>query len=208
MALRRLFPLAGIVFVALIVAVVLISGDTPTTDDSGQEVLDFYADHGTREQVLVFFFAAAIPFLVLFAGTLVDRTSAARSEGWSLARYFFLSGTVLLSAMLLVVAAIHFAIADAGDQGASPEAMEALVAVDGDLWPAFNAAFGVMMLGAAAVVLQRAPLPKWMGIAAAILGVALFIPYADFVALLLGLVWIIVASILLYVAKEPAPATT
>ncbi len=76
--------------------------------------------------------------------------------------------------------------------------------LDGDSWIAWNSAFGVMMLGAGATVLTTA-LPRWMGWVALALGVLLFIPYADFFALLVTLIWIIVTSVYLYrQGGEPA----
>jgi hypothetical protein len=59
--------------------------------------------------------------------------------------------------------------------------------LDGDSWIAWNSAFGVMMLGAGATVFTWA-LPRWMGWLAIALGVLLFIPFADFFALLVTMI--------------------
>jgi hypothetical protein len=54
------------------------------------------------------------------------------------------------------------------------------------------------MLAAAGAALTVARLlPRWLGWAALVLGVALFIPFADFFALLLTLIWILVVSVML-----------
>ena len=63
---------------------------------------------------------------------------------------------------------------------------------------AFNAGFGVMMLGAAGCLLTRAGSYRWLGWIAVVLGIALFIPFADFIALILTLIWILVVSVLLF----------
>jgi hypothetical protein len=68
-------------------------------------------------------------------------------------------------------------------------------------WAAFNAAFGVIMLGAAGSLLADGRGGRWLGWVALLLGIALFIPYADFIALLLTLIWIIVTSVLLFRAR-------
>jgi hypothetical protein len=68
-------------------------------------------------------------------------------------------------------------------------------------WVAFNAAFGVIMLGAAGSLLADGRGYRWLGWVALLLGIALFIPYADFIALLLTLIWIIVTSVLLFRAR-------
>jgi hypothetical protein len=69
--------------------------------------------------------------------------------------------------------------------------------LDAGSWVAWNGAFGVMMLGAAGCVITRARAHVWLGWAALVIGIALFIPFADFFALILMLVWIIVVSIIL-----------
>ena len=41
-------------------------------------------------------------------------------------------------------------------------------------------------------------MPRWLGWAALVLGILLFIPFADFIALLVTLVWILVVSVVLF----------
>ena len=62
----------------------------------------------------------------------------------------------------------------------------------------FNSGFGVMMIGAAGCLLPRTGLDRWLGWAALVLGIALFIPFADFIALLATGLWIVVRSVTLY----------
>ena len=68
-----------------------------------------------------------------------------------------------------------------------------------------------MLLGAAGLLLTETRLPTWLGWVALLLGIALFIPFADFFALVIALLWIIVASVLLYrgsTSTDHRPATT
>lgn len=58
-----------------------------------------------------------------------------------------------------------------------------------------------MMLGAAGSLLGTARGYRWLGWAALVLGIALFIPFADFFALLLTLIWIIVTSVMAFRLK-------
>jgi hypothetical protein len=64
-----------------------------------------------------------------------------------------LAGSALTSAVVLVAAVVQFALADGG---VSPVALEALNAIDGNFWVGFNAALGVMMVGAAGMLLAQA----------------------------------------------------
>ena len=59
-----------------------------------------------------------------------------------------------------------------------------------------------MMLGAGGWLLGRVGTYNMLGWTALILGVALFVPFADFFALLLSLLWIIVTSVVLYRAPQ------
>lgn len=199
MALRRLLPLSGIVFVVLaLVAVIGFGGSTPDSDASGAKVLSFYDEHTARQSIAAFLLAASVPFLVAFAATLTTTLwprEADRRLVWEL---LLIGGGVLTAAALLVNAFVHFALADGADQGISGNALQVLNVLDSDTWVAFNAAFGVMMLGAAGSLLGRVSGYRWLGWAALVFGIALFIPFADFFALLLTLLWIIVTSVMLF----------
>jgi len=67
-----------------------------------------------------------------------------------------------------------------------------------------------MMLGAAGWLLGRERIQGWLGSAALVLGIGLFVPFIGVLALILSLAWIIVASITLSRARAagsmPAPA--
>lgn len=198
MAQSRWLPLSGIVFVALmLVAIVGLTGSTPGTDDSGAEISSFYADEEVRQGAAAFVLAATVPFLLLFASTLAGMARAA-DVGWrEIWRRLLLGGSYILGAVILTMALVHFALADGGGD-VDPAAMQALNLLDGSFWVAANPALGVMMLGAAGWLLGRARNFNAIGWAALALGIGLFIPFVDFFALLLSLVWIIVVSVLLY----------
>lgn len=195
---QRLFQLSGIVFVALVVVTLLVGGSTPGTDEPVADVVAFYDENQMRQFIVSFLFAATVPFLVLFAVGVAER-----QEGGSWGRVA-VAGAILAGGAILATAAIHFALLDAADRAEGASAVPALHALDDSTWVAFNAGFGVMMLGAAGVFLTGT-FHRWLGWIAVVLGIALFIPVADFVALLLMLVWIVVTSAVL-VRGKPAEA--
>jgi hypothetical protein len=102
---------------------------------------------------------------------------------------------------VLIISVVHFALVD-GD--VEPAALEALNAIDGNFWVGFNAALGVMMVGAAGLLIPLAGPSRAFGWAALVFGVALFIPFADFFALLLTGVWIAAMSLRLAVPGREA----
>ena len=195
MDVKRLLPLSGIVFVALVAfAVAVLGGSTPSSDSSAAEIASFYDSETIRQGITAFVLAASVPFLVFFGiglASAVAPREAARSV-WELV---LIAGTVLTGGAVLIVAMVHFALVDAVDQGISGGALQALAALDSNTWMAFSGAFGVMMLGAAGILIPRVSGHRWLGRTALVLGVALFIPFADFFALLLTAVWIVVTSV-------------
>ena len=197
MASSKLLPLCGIAFVALVALTLGISGSTPEPGASAGEVVSHYTGNEAREFITSFLFAATVPFLVLFALGLT-RSAPARDERSSLWGQVANAGAILAGGAILATAAIHFALLDAATQDAvASDAVLALNALDGATWVAFNAGFGVMMLGAAGLLIPSAGARRVLGWTALVLGVALFIPYADFFALMVMLVWFIVTGLVL-----------
>src|SRR5262245_39511011 len=126
MGLQRLMPLSGVVFVVLgLIAVIAVGGDSPDTDEPAAEVAAFYADHTGRQAAAAFLLAVAIPFVIFFAAGLAARTRDAAGDvpSW---RYVLLGGAVLVAGALLITCATVFGAADAADNDASAEAIQAL----------------------------------------------------------------------------------
>jgi hypothetical protein len=195
MDVKRLLPLSGAVFVALVVvAVAVLGGSTPSSDSSAAEIASFYDDETIRQGITAFVLAASVPFLVLF-GIGLAGAAASRETARSFWELVLIAGTVLTGGAVLLVAMLHFALVDAVDQGISGGALQALAALDSNTWMAFSGALGVMMLGAAGILIPRVSGHRWLGRTALLLGVALFIPFADFFALLLTAAWIVVTSV-------------
>jgi hypothetical protein len=200
---RRLLPLSGIVFVVLLVVdIVALGGDTPESKASAADVSAFYGDENVRQGIAAFLLAATAPFLVLFASALAAHLGLGGHQQRPVWERVVLAGAAITAAATVVAALIHFALADGADNKASPEALQALNVLDGNVWLPFNSGLGVMMLGAAGLLLTERVLARWLGWVALVLGVALFIPFADFFALLIALVWIIVVSVMLYTASD------
>jgi hypothetical protein len=207
---QRLLPLSGIAFVALsLLTVLALGGSTPGTSDSAAEIVRFYDENDVRQFVTSFAFAATVPFLILFAVGLA-RAISARAAASALWGQVAIAGAILAGATILMTAAVHFALLDAATRDeVANEAVLALTFVDGSTWVAFNAGFGVMMLGAAGLLLSSGVMRSF-GWVALVLAVALFVPFLDFFALLLTLVWIVVVSVVQLrgqrVARPSSPA--
>ena len=198
MDVKRFLPLGGFAAVAVVVfAVAVLGGNSPGNDASGAEVASYYDAHQIREIAAAFLLAASAPLLVIFgaslAGALWPR-EAVRRPVWELV---LLAGSALAAGAFVMVAFLTFALAD-GPAKLGADALQALNVLDNDVWVAFNSGLGVMMLGAGGSLLARTRLYRWLGWAALALGIALFIPFVDFAALLLSGVWILVTSVMLF----------
>jgi hypothetical protein len=197
---HRIVRLSGLAFVLVVVASLLAGGSTPDSGASASELASFY-DGGWRQGISAMLLAATVPFLVLFAASIVSFLAAARGADAGLWGYLLVGGSVLAGAGIALAATVHFALADGGDQIA-PTALQALNSLDGNTWLAFNTGFGVMMIGAAGCLWRQTGFQLVLGRIALVLGVLLFLPFVDFLALLVTLLWIVVTSVVLYQADR------
>jgi hypothetical protein len=204
---RGLLPLSGIVFIVLLVLGLALAGSTPDPEASASEVAAFYGDNETRQRLATFVFALSIPFLLVFASSLAGLKSQRDPRHRRIWRRMLLAGSIFASATLGVLVATHLSLADGANGDISPDALQALNLLDGHVVYALLPAFGVMMLGAAGWLIGEERVQGWLGWAALVLSVGLFVPFVGFFALLLSAVWIVVASIALFRVGEPSLGT-
>jgi hypothetical protein len=206
-----LLALSGVVFVILaVVAVVAVGGDTPQNDASAAKVAAFYHAHQDRQMLAAFIFAASIPFLAIFGASLALAVWPLQPRGRRVWPILVAGGALISAASFTTAAFVHFALADGGDKLAATT-LQALNVLDSDSWLVWNSSLGVMMLGAGGSLIVCSRGYRVMGWLALLAGVVLFIPFADFPALLVTLIWNVVASVMLFrrvptTAAEPEPA--
>ena len=187
----RLFPLSGSAFVALIVASLLVGGETPSSGAPADEVASFYGDDLTRQYASTFLLAAAAPFAVLFGVELAGAVAGERRSRWG---EVVRVGAILVAGAVLLGASVHIAVVDGGDHGISETALQALNALDGNTWIAMTSGVGVLLLGSAGAMLSTG-YQRVLGWSAIVLGVALFLPFVDFLAIIPSALWVVVASV-------------
>lgn len=203
---RRWLPLSGAAAVAaLIVAVVVLGGDTPGSGDSPATIRAFYDSNEVREMASAFVVAATAPLFVLFGVCLATSlwpSPAARRPVW---QTVLAVGSAVAAVGFIVPALIHVALTQtANTAGVSGGALQALAGLDESSWVAFNCGMGVMMLGAGGALLGRRAYPV-LGWIALVAGIALFFPFADFIAFLVSGLWIIATSVVLF-RRSAGPA--
>ena len=199
-----LVALTGLAFVVLVIIAFAIGGEPPDpTDDSIEEVIEFYVDN--KDSVfagsIIAGFAGA--FLVFFGGYLRKVLRAAEGEGHMLSSVV-LAGATILAIGIAIDATINIALSEGADADqVAPEAIQALSLLwTNDFVPL---AMGnlVFILAAGISIVRHGALPAWLGWVAIVLGVVSMTP-VGFFAFLVGGIWIAVVSIMLAMRARAA----
>jgi hypothetical protein len=199
---ERLAPLTGVIFVVITVLVFAIGGSTPSDHDSAAKVASFYGKHHDKHMALAFILALGIPFLLFFVSTLRYELRRAGGTG-QLANAAF-GGGVMAAVGFGILAFVHYALADAGDSVKTIATTQTLNVLDNTDFIPVAAGVGVLVLASGLSAVRHGGLPAWLGWAAVVIGVVTFTP-AGFFAFLASGIWILIASIVLTMARQSAP---
>jgi hypothetical protein len=200
--LQRLAPLTGVVFVALIVLAIIIGGETPDNDDSRQAIVEFWSDNDDAQIWSNIIGAWATVFFLWFAASL--RSALRRGEeGPGRLSTLSFGGAVVAAVGLLSALSLNFAVADSvGDVPAS--VTQTLTVLSNGFFFPIAAGYALFFLAVGVLAVRIRILPVWLGWVTVVLGIVCLTP-VGFFALLLGLVWILIVSVLLY-RRETGPA--
>jgi hypothetical protein len=185
--------------VAIVVVAFAIGGSTPEENDSAAKVQAFYSQHHDAQSALAFVLAVAIPFLLFFASSL--RYDLRRAGGTGQLASAAFAGGVLAAAGFGIVAAVHLAVANAGESLTTLGTIQTLNVLDNNDFIPVAAGVAVLVFAAGASVIRHGGLPKWLGWLAMVIGIVGFTP-AGFFAFLASGVWILIASVLLTRARQ------
>jgi hypothetical protein len=191
-----------LVFAVLVVVAIIVGGfDSVSTDDSTQEVIDFWSDNDGRQIASAIIGALAmIPFL-WFLGVLRSTLRLAEGGTGRLSATAYAGGIVIVG-FSLVNSALQFAVADSvGD--VPPVVTQSMSVLYNDFFLGFPVGFITLLIATALVLLRTRALPAWLGWFALVLGIAGFLGPIGFFAFLVFLVWAAIVSVLLYQQGEP-----
>ncbi len=193
--LERIAPLTGVVFVVLIVLAVVIGGETPDTNDSQQAIVDFWKENDTGQIWSSIIGVWATIFFVWFAASV--RSALRRAERGP-ARLSTLSfgGAVIAAVGLLSSLSLTFAIADSVDEAPASVTQTLTILSNGFFFP-ISAGYAIFFLAVGVLALRTGVLPRWLGWVTILLGIVCVTP-VGFFALLVGLIWIVGVSVMLY----------
>jgi hypothetical protein len=205
----RYAPLSGLVFVALVVVSIIVTGfDSVDSSDSTQKVVDFWNEND-KEQVAGAFLGALalVPFL-WFLGSLRSALRAGEGGTGRLSAIAY-AGGIVLAAGGAADASLQFAVAESADD-VPAGVTQTLSVLYSDFFLVFPVGVGTLMIATALVILRTKVLPVWLGWVALLLGIVSLTP-VGFFAFLVVLAWVVVVSVVLFQQQSgatPATATT
>lgn len=187
-------PATGIVFVVLLAITLILAGEGADPKDGAEEVLSYYSDN--EDQVLIsgFLGGLAAVFFLFFAGWLRKVLREAEGPGGVLSAVSF-AGGIAFAIGGAVGSTLNIGLAESFDD-VDPTALEAMNAIAYNYFIPFAVGFATFLLATGISAIRHGALPGWLGWSAIVLGVATYTP-AGFFAFLLGVVWVLVASVLL-----------
>jgi hypothetical protein len=202
---RSVGPLTGILFVILVIVAFLVSGETPATDDSPREIVDFYLDNDDSQAAASAVLALGCVALIFFLGTLRRSLRAAAGDDGGLSTVVLLGG-VVIAVGASIFAGIGFTLGDAADE-LPPSAILTLNALNSDMFFTVAVGTAVFNLALALAVLRHGGLPRPLGWVALVIGVAGLTPLGFFAFLATGIV-IVWASVALMMKPETGAGST
>ena len=188
-------PLTGIVFVVLLIVGAVIVGETPdATEDSAQEVFDFYAEDDDKIALGSLLWGLGSVFLLFFAGWLRSVLRAAEGEGGVLSAVS-LAGAIVLAVGIASSAAFSFAVADVADDVDDPIVFQTLNVLTWGYWIPFAAGVITFMVANGISIIRHGAFAAWLGWVAIAAGVLMFTPAFIVAAPVTGL-WVLIVSVI------------
>jgi Domain of unknown function (DUF4386) len=203
---RQIGALTGILFVLLVIVAFIVGGETPDIDDSPRDIVSFYIDNDSEQQIAAALLALGCVAFVFFLGTLRQALRAAAGDEGGLSTVTMLGGLMIVVGAA-IFAGITFTLGDAADDLPISATM-ALNALNSDLFFPIAIGTAAFNLGLGLAVLRHGGLPRWLGWVALVIGIAGLTPAGFFAFLATGIV-IVAASVVLFqqaAEGEPRPA--
>lgn len=199
-----LAPLTGVAFFVLVVVAFAVGGDPPDpTEDSVQEIVDFYVDNQGPQIAGAILATIAGTLFVFFGGYLRRVLRDAEGDRGTLSAVAF-AGVIIFALGVAIDGTITFALADTADE-IEPSAVQALSALYAYDFLPFAMGIQIFLLATGISVVRHGALPKWVGWIAIVIAVIAVTPIG-FVALIAAGVLVLIISVMLTLRARAAPA--
>ena len=196
---ERFAPLTGLLFLLLVAISFVLSGEPPDVDDSAAEHVEFWSKDEGKQIASALLATYAAIMLVWFAASVRQAINRVEPEG-RLASISF-AGAVITATGIAVSNAIQFALAEsAGD--VPPDVTQTLSVLYADIFFPMATGFALFMVAAGIAAVRHGAFDKRLGWIAIVIGVICVTP-AGFFGFLASLIWIGLASVVLYRKTDP-----
>lgn len=200
--LRRLLPLSGVLFAAVLATGLALTSGEP---DNSATKTDIYAYWHSHHGVQLISSLILIPFGMLFLLAFTAELRRALRSGEAGEAFYSpiaLAGGITAAVGLGVTGSLCAAVATAAHHG-EVDATYTLAQLQSYDWVPWMAGFGVLLLASGVGGLRTRALPRSIAIAGLVLGLACLTPVGFFALFALPL-WILATSVALYRAQGPA----
>jgi hypothetical protein len=205
MSVKAIGPLTGILFVVLAIVAFVVSGETPATDDSAREIVDFYLDNDDSQAAAAAVLALGCVALIFFLGSLRQVLRAEAGDDGGLSTVALLGG-VVMAVGASIFAGISFTLGDAADE-LPPGAILTLNALNSDMFFTLAVGTTVFNLALGLAIVRHGGLPRPLGWVALVIGIVGLTPLGFFAFLATGIV-IVWASVALTMKTGTAAGRT
>jgi hypothetical protein len=200
----RFAPLTGVVFFGVLLASIILSGNTPSTTTSGAKVIGYFTAHRDRMITTSILTAVAVVVGVFFYAALRDYLR--RDEKVAPLATTAFAGAVIFAVGGAANAGFTWALIDVPNH-LTPQAAQTLNVLYSDGTYGFTAAGIAILLVAYGLAIVRSDLlPHWLGWLGFPLAIVAISP-AYFIALAFTGIWTLSLSILVY-ARSTRLAST
>jgi len=199
---QRVLPLSGALFAGVLAAgLALTSGEPGDGASRAATFAYWHGHHGLQLITCLLLIPFAVLFLLVFVAEL-RRVLRSGEAGEAIYSPIVLGGGFVAAAGLAVTGSLGAAVATAAHHN-DQSATYALAQLQSYDWVPWMAGFAVMLLGCGVGGLRTRALPKWVAVAAVVLGVAFLTPVGFFGLFLLP-AWMLLMSIVLYRRQRPS----
>ena len=200
---RSLLPLTGAAFAILFVLSFIVSGETPGADESGEKVIALISENESKQMLGAILGTVAAILFLFFNGSVRSTLRAAEGDEGTLSAVAFAGGIVAATGML-IFSGIAFTLAE-GVSDFEPGAAQALNALNANFFFPLAGGIATFQLATGLAAIRTGALPSWLAWTSLLIGVLMVTPLGFF-AFLAGVVWVLVASVVLWIG-EPTTAS-
>ena len=197
--LERYAPLTGLLFVVLVIAAVIVGGESPGANDSIGDVIEYWSDNDEQAVAASIIAAYSAVALLWFAGVWRATLAAAEGVPARLANTAFAGAIVAVVGWSMLIAFNFMAAETIGD--VEPQVTQTFSALQSDFFFPLAIGVAVFLLASGLAMIRGAMLPAWPGWVAFVLGLLAVTP-AGFFAILGMLAWVAAISIMLFMRGE------